>query len=366
MNVAQEFDPLYRVARALILGHGQEGAALATITQTRGSTFRRAGASMLVLRDGRMVCELSGGCPQRDIALRAQKVIDSGQQALVEYGRHANFDVMLETGCGGELEVLIEPLREPHDLAFLEVIADLRSRRVAGAMATVYAVDGQVLAPRSVRLVQDDGMAWSDIEDPSLRDRIAVELLPAQTMQAPAAVTHRVATNGKHYDVLVESLRPPHALVIIGDGVSAQSLADLSVRLGWQTTLVDHGHEASDASDGIRRINVLPPALTAHIQIDQATSAVVMTHRLERDLAYLEALLGTPVGYLGVIGSRQRTARVREAFPQMHTRLHAPAGLDVGSETPQEIALAVAAEILAVRNGRGGGPLSQSQVPIHP
>lgn len=366
MNVAQEFDPLYRAARALILGQRQEGAALATITQTRGSTFRRAGASMLVLRDGRMVCELSGGCPQRDIALRAQKVIDSGQQALVEYGRHANFDVMLETGCGGELEVLIEPLREPHDLAFLGAIADLRSRRVAGAMATVYAVNGQVLAPRPVRLVQGDGMAWSNIEDPSLRDRIAAELLPARTVQAPAAATHRVATNGKHYDVLVESLSPPHALVIIGDGVSAQSLADLSVRLGWQTTLVDHLHEINDESDGIRRISALPRALTAHIPLDQATSAVVMTHRLERDLAYLEALLDTPVGYLGVIGSRQRTAHVQEAFPQMHARLHAPAGLDVGSETPQEIALAVAAEILAVRNGRAGGPLSQSQVPIHP
>jgi xanthine dehydrogenase accessory factor len=366
MNVAQEFDPLYRAARALILGQCQEGAALATITQTRGSTFRRAGASMLVMRDGRMVCELSGGCPQRDIALRAQKVIDSGQQALVEYGRHANFDVMLETGCGGELEVLIEPLRERQDLAFLEAVAELRSRRVAGAMATVYAVDGQILAGRPVRLVQGDGIAWSDIEDLSLRERVAAELLPARTMQAFAAAIHRVAANGKHYSVFVESLRPPHALVIIGDGVSAQSLADLSVRLGWQTTLVDHVHETNDAPDGIRRINVLPQALTAHVQIDQATSAVLMTHRLERDLAYLEALLDTPVGYLGVIGSRERTARVREAFPQTDARLHAPAGLDVGSETPQEIALAVAAEILAVRNGRAGGPLSQSQVPIHP
>lgn len=366
MNVAQEFDPLYRAVRALIVGQGREAAALATITQTRGSTFRRAGASMLVLRDGRMVCELSGGCPQRDIALRAQHVVDSGQQALVEYGRHANFDVMLETGCGGELEVLIEPLREPRDLDFLEAVAELRSRRVAGAMATVYAVDGQVLAGRPVRLVQGVGMTWSDIEDPSLRERVAAELLPAQTMHAPAAATHRVAANGKHYDVLVESLHPPHGLVIIGDSVSAQALADLSVRLGWQTTLVDHVRETTSGSDGIRRINALPPALASHVQIDQATSAVLMTHRLERDLAYLEALLDTPAGYLGVIGSRQRTARIREAFPLMHARLHAPAGLDVGSETPQEIALAVAAEILAVRNGRAGGPLSQSQVPIHP
>lgn len=366
MNVAQEFDSLYRAARALALGPGRDGAALVTITQTRGSTFRRAGASMLVLPDGRMVCELSGGCPQRDIALRAQRVIESGHPALVEYGRHANLDVMLETGCGGELEVLIEPLREPRDLAFLETVAQVHARRVAGVMATVYAVDEQVLAPRPLRLVQADGIHWSNIEDLSFRDRIAAELPSIGATQAIAAVTRQVATDGKHYAVLVESQRPLHALVIVGDGASARSLAELSVRLGWQTTLVDYTHETTDEADGIHRINASPQALIAQVPLDNATSAVVMTHRLERDLAYLQALLETPVGYLGVIGSRQRTARVREAFPRAQARLHAPAGLDVGSETPHEIALAVAAEILAVRNGRNGGPLSQSQSPIHP
>jgi xanthine dehydrogenase accessory factor len=366
MNVAQEFDPLYRAALALNLGQGQGGAALATITQTRGSTFRRAGASMLILGDGRLVCELSGGCPQRDIALRAQQVIDSGRATLVEYGRNANFDVMLETGCGGELEVLIEPLREPRHLAFLEALEQLRSRRADGVMATVYAVDGQVLASGPQRLVLGDGTAWSDIEDAVLRNSLSAELLPRQPLPAPAAITRRIMVDGKHYDVLLESLHPPLALIIVGDAVSAHALAELSVRLGWQTTLVDHSHEALEASDGIHRLKAPPKALAAQVVLDAATSVVVMTHRLERDLAYIEALLETPVGYLGVIGSRQRTAHIREAFPQTHPRLHAPAGLDVGSETPQEIALAVAAEILAVRNGRAGGPLSHSQAPIHP
>ncbi len=366
MNVAQEFEPLYRAVQALNLGPDREGAALVTITRTRGSTFRRAGASMLVLPDGHMVCELSGGCPQRDIALRARRVIAHGQPALVEYGRHANLDVMLETGCGGELEVLIEPLREPADLDFLESVAHMHARRVAGAMATVYAVDGQILAPRPLRLLHGDGIHWSNIEDASFRDRIASEL--SQTLAPPtsAAVTRHVAMNGKRYDILVESQPPLHALVIVGDGASARSLAELSVRLGWQTTRVDYTHETTDVADGIRLINASPRALAAQVPLDSATSAVVMTHRLERDLAYLEALLATPVGYLGVIGSRQRTARVREAFPDTQMRLHAPAGLDVGSETPHEIALAVAAEILAVRNGRDGGPLSHSQTPIHP
>jgi len=364
MNVAQEFDPLYRAAKALNLASGHDNAALATITQTRGSTFRRAGASMLVLSDGQLVCELSGGCPQRDIALRAQQAMAGGQPVLVAYGRDSNYDVMLETGCGGELEVLIEPLSEPRHLQFLDAIAQLRSHRQAGAMATVYAMDDVVLAPNPQRLVQGGGASWSDIDNHGLRQHLADAL--ASTTDLPTAVTQRLPMDGHHYDVLLESLRPPHALVIIGDSVSARALAALSVQLGWQTTLVDPAQASTDAVHGIRHIAASPRALATQIVFDHLTSAVVMTHRLERDLGYLEALLETPVSYLGVLGSRQRAAQIRKAFPQTHARLYMPAGLDVGSETPQEIALAVAAEILAMRNGRNGSPLSHSQTPIHP
>ncbi|MBV8157925.1 MAG: XdhC family protein, partial [Dyella sp.] len=169
MNVAQEFDPLYRATRALPLASGAVVAALATITQTHGSTFRRAGASMLVLRDGRLVCELSGGCPQRDIVWRAQQVMESGRPQLVSYGRDANYDVMLETGCGGELEVLIEPLRDVADLQFLDAIAQLRALRRPGSLATVYAASGDPLLPRPLRLVQGDGLSWNDMKDDALR-----------------------------------------------------------------------------------------------------------------------------------------------------------------------------------------------------
>ena len=101
------------------------------------------------------------------------------------------------------------------------------------------------------------------------------------------------------------------------------------------------------------------------LALDAMTSAVLMTHRLERDFDYLGALLATPVGYVGVIGSRQRAMQIRAAFPNEAARLHVPAGLDVGSETPREIALAVAAEILALRNGKSGRPLSATDTPIH-
>lgn len=361
MNVAQEFDALYRAAKALKLRSG-EGAALVTITQTRGSTFRRAGASMLVRRDGGLVCELSGGCPQRDIALRAQRAMDSGCPELVAYGRSANYDVMLETGCGGELEVLIEPLCQPADLAFLDAMAQLRSLRRFGAVAMLYGEHG-VAMRRPRRIVRGEGLAWSDVEDDALRQHMIATLMAGA--EGVSTQKHSVTWAGRCYDVLVEPLHPPHALVVIGDGAGAHALSELSVQLGWQTTLVDPARAASEPSAGVRHVHAAPGALTHEVKLDAMTSVVLMTHRLERDVDYLKALLESPVGYVGVIGSRQRAAHIMATFPAESVRLHVPAGLDVGSETPREIALAVAAEILALRNGKSGRPLSATDTPIH-
>lgn len=359
MNVTQEFEPLYLAARALDLRGDASQAALVTITRTQGSTFRRAGASMLVHRDGRLVCELSGGCPQRDIVLRAHRAIESGEPALVVYGRGSNYDVMLETGCGGELEVLIEPWRRPDDIRFLEAIQALRDRRVAGVMASIFAMDGHAV-PRPLRFIRGHDDTWTDIDDAALEERILASLAPFS-----AAATTLVEHGGHRYDVLLESLHPPHALVVIGDSVGAHMLASLSHQLGWHTTLVSTSEPASQPPDGVRHALALPHSLATAVTFDNQTSAVVMTHRLERDLAYATSLMATPVRYIGVMGSRQRAGQIRAIFPK-DDRLHAPAGLDVGSETPQEIALAIAAEILALRNGRSGGPLTHSQTPIHP
>jgi xanthine dehydrogenase accessory factor len=365
MNVAQEFEPLYRAARALDLRGGTSEAALVTITRTRGSTFRRAGASMLVHRDGRMVCELSGGCPQRDIVLRAQLAMADGAPALVAYGRNSNYDVMIETGCGGELEVLIEPWRQPDDLHFLDAIEELRTKRRPGAMASLFAVDGSVLAHRPLRLVHGESSVWTNIGHVPLKRQVLANLATQQPGPA-AAVTGHVENAGQRYDALLETLGPPHALVIIGDAIGAEILAGLSHQLGWFTTLVSTSQPASQTPSEVRHVYATPHSLTSAVALDSQTSVVVMTHRLERDLAYLAPLMAAPVHYIGVIGSRHRADQVRAAFPQADQRLHVPAGLDVGSETPQEIALAIAAEILAIRNGRSGGSLIRTQTSIHP
>src|SRR5580698_7955617 len=122
MNSAHELSTLIEALRTLRLD-GQPKAALATLTRTWGSTFRRPGTRMLVLGDGRVVCELSGGCPQRDIVARAREVIADALPRLVRYNAESGLDVLLEMGCGGELEILIEPLTVSHTVGFVDALA---------------------------------------------------------------------------------------------------------------------------------------------------------------------------------------------------------------------------------------------------
>jgi len=319
---------------------------------------------MLVMGDGSVVCELSGGCPQRDIVARAQEVMANGETRLVRYDSESGLDVLMEMGCGGELEVLIEPLTAPHALDFAGSLLHCLEARQPARLATFFALDGSPVTPRR-QLSTARETVFDALADPALSKAVA-----AATAAQAASTATVVSLSTPHgvADVLIESADPRHALVVVGSSAAALALLPVASALGWQTTLVDHDPERLRALQLPARLHAIcatPDQLIGAISLDQHSSVVVMTHNLERDLAYLAALSDAPVAYVGALGSRERATRMR-SNPQLdRLQLHAPAGLDIGSETPQEIALAVAAEIMAVINRRGGGPLRDNEGTIH-
>lgn len=363
MNSAHELSTLITALRSL---HHQSSpqAAMATLTRTRGSTFRRPGTRMLVLGDGRVVCELSGGCPQRDIVQRALEVIASGVPRLVQYNAESGLDVLIEMGCGGELEVFIEPLLTTHHTDFIDTLSRCLDERMDIRMATLFAIDQSPII--AGRLVWDaDGVLHDSMHDTALSQAIVAH---APAVGARRAVTLSIPSTRGMMDVLIESISPPHALVVIGSSAAARALLPLASALGWQTTLVDSDParlQATDLPDGLNTVCASPTNLAATLQLDAHSSVVVMTHNLEHDMAYLQALKNAPVAYIGALGSRERVARMRDNHSLAGLHLHAPAGLDIGSETPEEIALAIAAEIMAVVNRRHGGSLRNNNGAIH-
>jgi xanthine dehydrogenase accessory factor len=363
MNSAHELSTLIDALRMLRC-ETKPKAAMATLTRTRGSTFRRPGTRMLVLDDGRVICELSGGCPQRDIVARAQEVIASSLPRLIQYNADSGLDVLLEMGCGGELEVLIEPLAAAQTTDFVDAMAQCLGERRCARLATLFAVDGVVVMPQRM-LWSEHEVLHDDISDPAVTQPIIDTIASATGKRT--IMLHLPSAQGA-VDVLVEPLVPPHALIVIGSSAAARALLPLAKALGWQTTLVDHDParlRATHLPDGLHAVCATPGRLRDTLPLDAQSSVVVMTHNLEQDIAYLAALRGAPIAYLGALGSRDRVARMRDDPALANLHVHAPAGLDIGSETPEEIALAIAAEIMAVINHRGGSPLHDNEGAIH-
>ncbi|HEY4145404.1 XdhC family protein [Pinirhizobacter sp.] len=323
----------------------RERAALVTIIRTEGSTFRRVGAAMLVHETGAIINTLSGGCPERDLVDRAREVMDSGNIRYVGYNEEQGLDLLLEMGCGGTLEVAIEPFNSCDDLQFLPFLEDALQAGRAFMMSTIFPPSGSTDRPRRNF------------------DRRAVDITGG-SIPAGTAVCD-IRDHGQV--VLIESFRAPVCLVIAGASEEARQLADVASRLGWRGTIVDSSSERLGAlatlAPGWTSMISHPETIHLNVPLDENTAFVTMTRNLAQDIAYLRAGSDAGAFYLGALGSRERAHLIRARVDSPSLRV--PAGLDVGSNTPGEIALAVVAEIMAARHGRTGTSLSVIDGPLH-
>jgi xanthine/CO dehydrogenase XdhC/CoxF family maturation factor len=266
-------------------------------------------------------------------------------------------------GCGGELEVLVEPVDASSDLDYALALTTCMERRREGRLATVFTHQGETVPPRHA--------VWC--EDELLHDGFADETLLAAVRERVQAMPGQpdsevLETASGRFEVLIERVPPPHALVVIGSSTTARALLPLANTLGWPTTLVDFDADrlhALGAPEGIRTVCASPSGLVDATQLDAATSVVVMTHNLHKDADYLAALRDVPLNYVGLLGARGRVKRVIDLAEMTDCEIHGPVGLDLGAEGPAEIALSIIAEILAAVRGRPGGPLRGLDGAIH-
>jgi xanthine dehydrogenase accessory factor len=326
-----------------------EHLVLATVMSVEGSVYRGAGARMVVLADGTTVGAVSGGCLEADVVARSPDVLAAGVPELIRYDTRATDDVLLGLGmgCQGIIELLLEPLSGATLTEAADFYARLASRREAITLLTlVRPVEG---SPIGSRLVIDAA---------------------GQPLDGNPALTHLTE------NVAREDIAPAISLVICGGGTDAIPLARLAKHMGWYVTVVDHraAFATTDRFAGVDAVVCLNlthenGTLAEHVLIDDRTTAVVMAHSAVHDRAYLLAMLDAGAAYVGVLGPRRRTLELlgleTGADEQIPSNVYSPAGLDLGAETPEEIALSIVAEIAAVRTGRSGGMLRERRGPIH-
>ncbi len=333
---------------------------------------------MLFLRDGDSVGLVSGGCLEADLAQRAAEVFDSGESRTVVYDMRSPDDLIwgLGLGCNGEIRVLVElldPSRPPEYFDFLERCLE---RREPGVVASVFDVIGPTEVALGSRAILDRNGSFRDAlasaELSRLVERDATKVLSCRRTRA---VDYALQEGSAQ--VLVEYVAPPISLVVFGAGSDARPMVDFAVRLGWQVHVFDH-REASarpDAFPGARSVRVVEfSRLSADLpEIDENTAVIVMTHHFLNDLEVMQSLVDSPTPYIGVLGPRQRTANLLrelekrgiQATPEQLDRIYGPVGIDIGSETPEEIALSALAEIRAVLSRRRGGFLRERRAPLH-
>ena len=357
-------------------------AALVTVVKTNGSSYRKPGARMLVDAPGQSVGSISGGCLEDDAREHAAAAIASGRAALIRYDTTADGDIIFGSGlgCQGIVHVLIEPLPSPGTAVAdpLAGVARALAGRRAGVLATVFAVDPPDFdpPPGSFLWLDDTGSpAAGTLTDPEvLRD--AREIL----RRGRPAIRAYGRANGARLEVFFDVVRPARALLICGAGDDARPLARLGKELGWRVRVVDprRAYATPARFPGVDELFVCPAAdFTARVPVEPGEAAVLMTHNYLHDKNFLGALLDSRAGYLGVLGPRRRTERLLADLARTAPRgdpalgkrslrrVHGPAGLDIGAEAPEQIALAIVAEIEAVSAGRRGGVLRLRRAPLH-
>ncbi len=344
-------------------------AALATVAQTEGSSYRRPGARMLILDDGRTVGSISGGCVESDVIEKAATVKSNGAAVLLTYDTSTEEDVIFGAGlgCKGVVRVLLEPLRPP----FMRFLQRVFESRQSGAVATVFRIEGSGTAPVGARVIlEENGAVWSDIADADLREALIADAREALRCGRQSETRHATAQGSA--EALIEVVHGPQPLVIFGAGYDAIPLARIAEELGYHVTVVDPRPAYADA----KRFPTANAVVLARagewdgkLTLTERTAAVVMSHHYLTDAATLKALAPLQLRYLGLMGPRRRAEKMAaELGPEgeeILRRAHNPIGLDIGADTPEQIALAILAEIQAANTGHRGGLLRDRKGPIH-
>ena len=349
--------------------------AMATVVKVRGSAYRRPGARMLMVA-GRSAGMISGGCLENDVRERGRSVIESGVPQLVTYDSTAPDDIVfgLGLGCNGIVQILIEPLTAGDDGNVLAFLAACVARRQAGRIATIF--HAEKIAPVARVLRWPDGRVTSTCDDPATTAAL-VRALQENATRCNAVRTIALP-DGTSAGVLVETVAPPLPLTIFGAGDDAIPLAQMAKLLGWHVTVIDARpafatRERFPSVDAVHCLR--PEALSASQEVVFPPEAMVMvmTHHFTHDRALLRTLLPRSLRYFGILGPKSRTQRLLDELAEEGVtfteenlgRLHGPAGLDVGAETPEEIAVSIIGEMQAVLAQRNGGALRDRTAPIH-
>lgn len=350
--------------------------ALATVVHVEGSSYRRPGARMLITEDGQLTGAISGGCLEGDALRKALLVMAQQKPMLVTYDTmdddDAKFGVGL--GCNGIIQVLIEPIQTGTINNPIELLKKVAAERRKFILVTLFSLENKK-APQqgTCLLLKETGEIQEAAGDIPLKDILVADAKTALVTQA--SVFKSYTTSPDTFTAFIETIRPALSLVIIGAGNDVIPLTEMATTLGWECTIVDGrpSYARAERFAGCQVLVSKPEQVLAQLEIDEQTVFLLMTHNYNYDGAMLKELIQREISFIGMLGPLKKLQRMLDEFKadglvlteEQMARIHSPVGLDIGAETPEEIALSILAEIKTVFSGRNAKSLKDHAATIH-
>ncbi len=347
--------------------NSEEALVLGTVVSTEGSTYRKPGAMMLIAEDSSYRGLISGGCLEADLAAHAREVFADGKTRNVCYDMSEGDDFAwgLGLGCDGVIHLMLQRLDRSAGFGFLETLEQAWKAKSNGLLSLVKASNDPGFSAGDFAL--DCGADYRTGE-PLLIESIHTH--EGTSFSSGHDMSRRywqesIDTGNGDIELLLVPIMPPPAILICGAGHDAVPVARLSVEMGWSCTIVDHraGFTRAERFPAACDVRVLQPSeLSQQIPLDQMDAAVLMTHHLGHDRSYLSQVINASLPYIGLLGPRARRDRLLSEIGAGDVHVFGPAGLNIGAEMPESIALAIVAEIHAFLNRRDGSMLTRSGV----
>ena len=351
----------------------QRKAALATVVQVRGSSYRSPGARMLITDDGKWVGSISGGCLEGDALRKARQVMMDNRPMTVTYDtrENSNQNLGIGLGCNGVIDVLIEPVdvrAKDHPVKLFETLV---ASKEPLALATIFsnsAYTGEKL------LINGEGLVLIPFSRGGLTDIVLRDLQRVFTTKRSEAKKYR--HEDRELEVFIELIQPSISLIIFGGGFDARPVSQLAKSIGWEVMVTDEcvAHIAPLFFPTADKLSLCQREfIDRDFNITPFTACVLMSHNYEYDRDVLKKLLPSAAPYIGILGPRKRFDKMIAEFEadgmrlsadDLH-RIHSPIGLDIGAEAPDEIALSIISEIQGKFSNRSGGFLKYRNAPIH-
>lgn len=350
---------------------GDATAALITVTRVKGSTPRKPGAKMLLLRDGQTFGTIGGGCGEAEVRREALAALDS--QTSSAYWVNMTNDVAEEEGmvCGGVMEVFIDIIRlgaSPEKELIKDYLWDLENKEEPVLVTVLNSPDRAQIAQKYYLTAKgiEGGLSGDDLIREAAR-KIAGDA------RAGEKTTVVQIEGQKPLELLVEPAPAPVELLILGGGHIALPLATMAKILGYRVTVVDDRPTFANPGrfPGVDRVicDDFGKAIEK-LKLGPKTFVVIVTRGHKHDKVCLRKVITGETAYTGMIGSRRRVKALLTEMEQegidkeVLKKVHTPIGLDIGAETPEEIAISILAEVIKVNRGGKVGSLKLSQAEL--